>query len=120
MIGAPVGERRAEARVVLRRRGEQDGAGHLLEMAPRDRRVRVVRGDDLALFGELQAAVDRARRLPEDRPVGGAAAPTDGAAAAVEQGQLDAVLRAAATSADCAWWSIQAAARNPDSLFESE
>ena len=49
-----------------------------------------------------------------------AAAP-DRAAAAVEQRQLDAALAAAtSTSADCAPWSSQAAARKPDSLFESE
>ena len=60
-------------------------------------------------------------RLAEDRPVRRAAATTDGAAAAVEQRQLDALApRRPSTSAACARWSIQAAARNPDSLFESE
>ena len=121
MIGAPTASAPLEPRVVLRRRGEQDRAGHLLEVAAGDRRVGVVRGDDLALLGQLEPAVDRARRLAEDRPVRRAAAAADRAAAAVEQGQLDALARAAtSTSAACARWSIQAAARNPDSLFESE
>ena len=69
-----------------------DGAGELLEVAPGDGRVGVVRGDDLALLGELEPAVDRARRAAEDRPVRRPAAAPDGAAAAVEQRQLDAVL----------------------------
>ena len=92
MIGAPVDERAVEARVVLRRRGEQDGARHLLEVAAGDGRVGVVGGDDLALLGQLEPRVDRARRLAEDRPVGRAAAAPERAAAAVEQGQLDAAL----------------------------
>ena len=56
-------------------------------------RVRVVGGDDLALLGELEPAVDRARRLPEDRPVRRSAAAADRAATAVEQRQLDALAR---------------------------
>ena len=71
----------------------EDRAGHLLEVAPRDRRVGVVGGDDLALLGQLEPGVDRARRLAEDRPVGRSPAPPDRAAAAVEEGQLDAARR---------------------------
>ena len=82
---------RREPRVVLRRRRQQDRRGDLLEMPARDDRVRVVGGDDLALLGQLEAAVDRARRLPEDRPVRRPAAAPDRAAAAVEERQLDAV-----------------------------
>ncbi len=78
------------SRVVLRRRGDEGGARQLLQMAPGDRRVRVVRGDDLALLGELEAAIDRARRAAEDRAVRRAPAAADGAAAAVEERQLDA------------------------------
>ena len=65
----------------------EDRAGHLLEVAAGDRRVGVVGGDDLALLGQLEPGVDRARRLAEDRPVGRTAAPPERAAAAVEQRQ---------------------------------
>ena len=74
---------------MLRCRCQEDGAGHLLEVAAGDGRVRVVGGDDLALLGQLEPRVDRARRLAEDRPVGRAAATPERPAAAVEQGQLD-------------------------------
>ena len=49
--------------------------------------------DDLALLGDLERAVDRAGRLGQHGPAGRAAAPAEGAAAAVEQGQPDAVGR---------------------------
>ena len=61
-------------------------------------RVGVVGGDDLALLGELEPAVDRAGRLAEDGPVRRSAAPPDRAAATVEQRQLDASARATSTS----------------------
>ena len=85
-------ERALESGVVLRRRGEQDRAGHLLEVAASDGRVGVVGGDDLALLGQLEPRVHGPGRLAEDRPVGRAAAAAEGAAAAVEQRQLDAAL----------------------------
>ena len=103
MIGAPTAQRRREPR---RRapgvEASRTAAGDLLEVPPGDRRVGVVGGDDLALLGQLEPAVDRARRLAEDRPVRRAAAAPDGPAAAVEQRQLDAVPRATATSASWA------------------
>ena len=86
----PDRERPLEPRVVLGRRRQQDRAGHLLEVAPGDRRVGVVGGDDLALLGQLEPAVDRARRLAEDRPVRRPAAAPERAAATVEERQLDA------------------------------
>ena len=107
--------------VVLGRRRDEDGAGHLLEVPSRDRGVGVVRGDDLALLGELQASIDGSRarsrgwrdwsarrrgRWPR-RVRGRCVSSTPWRAAA-------------STSATCARWSIQAAARNPLSLFESE
>ena len=85
---------------------DEDRVGHLLEVPPRDVRVGVVRRDDLALLGELQAAVDRSWRLAEDRPVRRPAATADGAAAAVEQRQLDAV-PARATSASAALGPVE-------------
>ena len=60
-------------------------------MAERDARIGVVLGDDLALLGELEPAVERARREPQDRPARRSAAAPDPAAAPVEQRQLDAV-----------------------------
>jgi len=89
-IGGPDRERPLELRVVLGSRRQQDRAGHLLEVAPGDRRVGVVGGDDLALFGQLEPAVDRTRRLAEDRPVGRPAAASQRAATTMEEGQLDA------------------------------
>ena len=58
-------------------------------MAARDGRVAVVRGDDLALLGQLEPAVDRARGAAEDRPVRRPAPAADRAAAPVEERQLD-------------------------------
>ena len=55
------------------------------------RAIRVARGDDLALLGQLEAPVHRARRLAADGPVGRPAAAADGPAAAVEERQLHAV-----------------------------
>ena len=54
--------------------------------------MRVFRGDHLALLGEADLPVHGARRLREDRLVARAAAAADGAAAAVEEAQRDAVL----------------------------
>ena len=61
-------------------------------MAAGQRRVPVTGEDDLTLLGELEAAVDRALGLREDRAVGGAAAAAHGAAAAVHEDEVDAVL----------------------------
>ena len=49
--------------------------------------------DDLALLGDLESAVDRARRLGGDRPVQRATPTTEGSSAAVEQGQCHLVAR---------------------------
>ena len=51
----------------------------------------VLVGDDLALLGHLDLALQGAPGLGEDRVVGGAAAAADGAAAAVEEAQAHAV-----------------------------
>ena len=84
------GQGALEAGVVLGRRGEQDRAGHLLEVAARDRRVGVVGGDHLALLGQPQPTIDRARRLAEDGPVRRPAAAPERPASTVEERQLDA------------------------------
>ena len=89
MIGRRPPPRR-EPRVVVRRGRAGARPRHLLEVPPGDDRIRVVRGDDLALFGELQPAVDGTRRLAEDGPVGRTAAAPDRPATAVEERQLDA------------------------------
>ena len=57
-------------------------------MAQRDARVDVAIGYNLALLGQFQTAVDRAAGLGHDRPRHGPSPATNGAAAAMEQGQL--------------------------------
>ena len=66
------------------------GGDQQFEVAAADLGVRELGGDDLALFGQADLAVDGARRLRQDRFVARPAAAPDGAAAAVEQAQLDA------------------------------
>ena len=63
-----------------------------LQVAPAEFRVAVLAGDDLALLGDAQAAGHAACGLRENGFVRRAAAPADGAAAAVEQAQLHAVI----------------------------
>src|SRR5690348_4803521 len=55
-------------------RRDQRGRGEGLEVAERDARVGVVRGDHLPLFRELQPAVDGAAGETEDRAIRGATA----------------------------------------------
>ena len=75
------------------REGGQEGRGERgLEIPLGEPGQPVLEGDRLALLGQLEAAVDRAGRLREDRRVGRAAAAPGAAAAAVEDGQLDAAL----------------------------
>ena len=71
--------------------GEQDGGGDALEVLLGDPHVGVAGEDHLALLGDLEPAVDRAGRLGRDGPVQRTAAAAERTAAAVEEGQLDAV-----------------------------
>ncbi len=117
----PDGERPFESRGVLRGRGRQDRVRHLLEVASGDGRVRVVGGDDLALLGQLESAVDRARAPGRGSP--GWSARRRARGRHRDRGTGSARRRAScavSASVAWAWWSIQAAARKPDSLFESE
>ena len=93
MHGVPAGaaRRRTDARLAVQDRRLQRGGERELEVLPRQRRQRVLVGDDLALLGHLDLAVERAPRLGEDRVVRRAAAAADGAAAAVEEPQPYAV-----------------------------
>ena len=68
------------------------GGDERLQVAPAEIGIRILAGDDLALLGDAQAAADAARRLREDRLEARPAAAADGAAAAVEEPQLDAVV----------------------------
>ena len=61
-------------------------------MAAGQRGVSVAGEDDLALLGELEAAVDRALGLREDGAVCRAATAADGTAAAVHEDEVDVVL----------------------------
>ena len=91
MVAVPVAAASATSASCSGRRREERGGRDLLEVALGDGHVGVVGGDDLALLGELEAAVHRARGLGEDRAVRRPAAAPDGAAAPVEQRQRDAV-----------------------------
>ncbi len=80
--------RRARGRV---QQGGFEGRGDQgLEVPAADLGVGVLRVDDLALLGQPDLAVDRARRLRQDGLVARPAATPDGATAAVEQAQHDA------------------------------
>ena len=63
-----------------------------LQVAAGRHRVAVLGRDDLALLGDAHRTLHRTLRLGQDRIVGRAAAATDGAAAAVEQTQPDALV----------------------------
>jgi hypothetical protein len=73
--------------VGVQQRGLQRGGDQGFQVAPADLGVGVLGGDHLALLGQADLAVHRARRLRQDGLVAGAAAAADGAAAAVEQAQ---------------------------------
>ena len=90
-----------------------------LEMAPRDRRVRVAGGDHLALLGELEPAVNRARSLGEDGEVR-RSAPPDRSAAAVEQREFPPWRSAASTELPLRDGRGSSSPQEADSLFESE
>ena len=83
-----IGDRpvRREQRRFDRRRRQR------LQVAARDLRMRIFRGDHLALLRHADLAVHRARWLGEDRLIARAAATPHRAAAAMEQAQLDATL----------------------------
>ena len=76
----------------VRERREQRRRDRRLEVSPRKTGQPVLERDRLALLSQLQPAVDRVRRLREDRGVGRAAAAPGAAAAAVENRELDAAL----------------------------
>ena len=86
-LRAPLGVRFAG-----RHQGGFQGGGHvLLQVVDRHRGAAVFEADHFALFGDADAPRHRARRLRQQRHAGGRAAPGNGAAAAVEQGQRHAV-----------------------------
>ena len=67
----------------------EDRSGHELEGSQRDPAQAILRVNDLALLGHPQTAANNPRRLGEDAGPRLAAAAARGAAAAVEEGQLD-------------------------------
>ena len=76
---------------MLLRRCYGNGAGDEAKVVFCDCEIGVVGRHRLALFGHLEAAVDRPRCLGQDGPVRWAAAAADGPTPAVEERQLDAV-----------------------------
>ena len=77
--------------VVDAQAGAKDSVHDLVEVPFGDSLVAVAIGDDLALLGDAEGAVDRAGRLGQDRVVGWAAAATHSAAATVEYADGDTV-----------------------------
>ncbi len=73
-------------------RGLQRGGHQGFEVAQPDLGIAVFAGDDLALFGQADLAIHRARRLGEDGVEARPAAASHRAATAVEQPQGDAML----------------------------
>ena len=65
--------------------GAQHRAGHLLQVAQRQRADAVLAMDHLALLGDPHAAIDGAARRGDDRAFGLAATATDRAAATMEE-----------------------------------
>ena len=65
----------------------EHGAQRELQVLPRRLRASVLSVDDLALLGDLDHRVRRARGLGEDRLVRGSAPTTDGPAAAMEDSE---------------------------------
>ena len=76
-------------RLRLQQGGFERGRGEDLEIAPAELRIRIFAGDDFALLGDADRALNRARRLGEDRLIAGSAAAADRTAAAMKQAQAD-------------------------------
>ncbi len=71
--------------IIRHQAGFQRRCYQQLQVAAADFRIGKLGGDDLALLGQTDLAVDGAWRLRQDRLVARAAATADGAAAAMEQ-----------------------------------
>src|SRR5690606_23292263 len=83
----------AAVRVLIRGcRCGQDRGRDLIDVALSDVGVAVAGEDDLTLLSELEAPIDRVRRLSEDGAVRGSAATAERTAATVEERQLDLLL----------------------------
>ena len=72
--------------------GVERGGDHELEVALGEDDVGVLPVEDFALFGEAELAGEAVDGLGEDGAVGGASAAADGAAATVEEAEVDAAL----------------------------
>ena len=76
----------------MQQRRFERGRDKGFEIAAPDLGVGVLGADDLALFGQADLPVHRARWLRQDGVVAWAAAAADGAAAPMEQAQCQAML----------------------------
>ena len=76
----------------------QDRVDDLLQMAPGIFGLTVMVADDLALFGNFDAAPDGAGRLGENGLAGGSASPADTASPAVKKSKVTICLSATRTS----------------------
>jgi hypothetical protein len=72
---------------------------------------RVLGGHDLALVGQLDASVDRARPLGEDRDVRRPAAAAERPATPVKKTKRTPRVCSRSASALCAWWTPHMEAR---------
>src|SRR5262245_53240745 len=75
--------------VWLQERRLEAGGSENLKVPPAHLCLRIFRGDHLALFGDADLPLHRARGLREDGLITRPAATTDGSATAVEQTQRD-------------------------------
>ena len=99
---------------------ERDRSCHLFQRSKRDATQTVLLVDDLALLGNTQAAVDRARRCAENGDMRLAAAAANRAATAMKQRELDILGLIALTSTSWAFWIAQRDEARPPSLLLSE
>ncbi len=99
--------------------GPQHSVAHLAQVVIGDVRVGEAVGHHLALFGDLDAAADRAGRLRQDRLVGRPTAAPDGAAATMKERQRHVMLAADVDQRPLRAVERPVGRQNPPSLLES-
>ena len=100
--------------------GVEGGGDHQLEVALGEDDVGVLPVEDFALLGDAELAGEAVHGLREDGAMGGAAAASDGASAAVEEAERDAALAGDLVEGAVGLQISQVLVIMPPSLLESE